>query len=87
MRCLDCAATGMVAEASAVCVDCGAGLCRNHLVSGRRAHRVPESAGLVAHTDTRWSRAMRCVECARTCSAPESRPWPAGMEADARGRG
>ncbi|WIY00525.1 DUF2180 family protein [Amycolatopsis mongoliensis] len=80
MRCLDCAVTGLVAEASATCVDCGAGLCRNHLVLGHREREVRASEGFETGMDERWSRAARCRECARTCSGQEAVPWPAPQE-------
>lgn len=44
-RCLDRAVNGLVAEASAICVDCGSGLCRNHLVLGHRERAVRAAEG------------------------------------------
>jgi hypothetical protein len=73
----------MVAEASALCVDCGAGLCRNHLVAGQRRHATRAATGFGTGVEERWSRALRCRHCARTCSARESRPWSPEAEAEA----
>jgi hypothetical protein len=79
MRCLDCADLGRVAEASAVCVDCGAGVCRGHLVVGRHRHPAETSAGFEW-----WSRAMRCRECAHTGREREfSGPDPAAVDVSA----
>ncbi|NKQ56045.1 DUF2180 family protein [Amycolatopsis sp. K13G38] len=81
MRCLECANTGLVAEASALCVDCGAGLCREHVVFGQRAHSWISSTGYGTRPCQRWTRAARCRPCAATCTGRAARSWEAGKNA------
>jgi uncharacterized protein DUF2180 len=83
MKCLDCAMAGVVSEASAACVDCGAGVCLDHLFIGRRRHAFRSSVGFGTAGEERWSRAVRCGECARVCFAEEATPWSSRVEADA----
>ncbi|MFD5698502.1 DUF2180 family protein [Streptomyces lasiicapitis] len=67
MRCYDCSELGRDAPASAVCTDCGAAACAEHVTAVPRL--VHRAAGMGRSTGPVPGRRMVCPVCRRAAAA------------------
>lgn len=80
MNCYDCSTLGRSEPATAVCMDCGAGICGDHAVEH---HQRVATACTWNHLATTYiqQRRIRCIECA---TAMDNRSHPRRRTRDPR---
>ena len=83
MNCLDCAADGVERPADAICHDCGAGVCLEHLAITDHVLTVPGMMARPIPVDPP-ARTIRCLVCEAAHDAQHDRP--AGRRVKQRAR-